>query len=427
MLVVNEFYGVRILSQKQGFYYGWVIAVASMTMLWVTNGMVFGGLTVFDEELLGMLGRATGEENLLGQLKFRDAITLIVGGMMAPLAGAIADRVGVRPLMIFGLLLLAVGNFLYSQVSGFSEIYFIHLLLAASIASAGLVVNVIIVSRWFVKHRGTAMGIAVAGSSLGNATIPQLNAWLISEFGWQTAFVYGSAMPLLLIPMVLFVIRENPQDRDRELSDRTGKASGGSPLAMHSKSFSEAIRTPAFWMLALIAMSTFYAVLAIMAHLFLHMRGQGFEIQMAATGLGVMFSLGLVGKIGSGFLSDRYGRKPVLLGTLSIMAIGAILLVNTSMLTFWPALVLFGLGWGGLYTLLQVLAGDLFGVRDLGKILGTITILDSFGGGMGPFLTGVMFDRFQSYTIPFAVIAGLVCFALFLATRLQIKPLSGKE
>ncbi len=410
------------MNRTPGFYYGWVIVAVSMIMLWVNNGMIFAGLTVFDEELLRVLKEATGEQNLLGQLKFRDTITLIGGGLMAPIAGAIADRIGVRPLMVCGLLLLATGNFLYSRVSGFGDIYAIHVLLAASIASAGLVVNVIIVSRWFVRHRGTAMGIAIAGSSLGNASIPQLNTWLIAEYGWQTAFVYGSVLPLLLIPMVLFVIREKPQDPGPEAMAGPGGTSAQPVQPVTSMSFSEAIRTPAFWILALIAMTTFYSVLAIMAHLFLHMRGQGFEAQMAASGLGVLFSLGLLGKVLSGFLSDRFGTKPVLLVTLSIMAVGAVMLISTNEFTFWPALTLFGLGWGGLYTLLQVLAGDLFGVQDLGKILGTITILDSFGGGMGPFLTGVMFDNFQSYTIPFAVIAGLVCFAVFLATRLHTDP-----
>ena len=101
------------------------------------------------------------------------------------------------------------------------------------------------------------------------------------------------------------------------------------------------------------------------------------------------------------------------------MAVGAWLMVSTNEATFWPALVLVGGGWGGLYTLLQLLAADTFGVRDLGKILGTITVLDTFGGGMGPFLTGLMYDQFGSYKIPFTIIAVLVTIALVLATRFR--------
>ena len=85
-----------------GLYYGWIIAVASAVILVITNGMTLGGLNVFDRPLLDALGQASGEPVSLAALKLRDAITLGVSGLMAPLAGAAADRFGVRPLMVIG-------------------------------------------------------------------------------------------------------------------------------------------------------------------------------------------------------------------------------------------------------------------------------------------------------------------------------------
>ncbi len=111
-------------------------------------------------------------------------------------------------------------------------------------------------------------------------------------------------------------------------------------------SFHDALRTSNFWILGFIAMGGFYAVLAMATHLFLHMRGEGFDVQKAATGITVMFLLGLAGKLGSGILADRFGDKRVLVGSLSVMCCAAWLLISTNTTAFWPVLVLFGLGWG---------------------------------------------------------------------------------
>ena len=407
------------MSESKRFYYGWVIAVSTLIMMWITNGMTLAGLTIFDEELLNFLGGEQGPDGLRGALKFRDTITLLGSGLLAPLAGALADRLGVRPLMVVGLLLLAGGNFLYSRIDDLNDIYAIHVMLALALAGAGLVVNVMIVSRWFVKNRGLAVGITVAGTSLGNAALPQLNAWLLGEFGWRTAFVYTSGIPLLLIPLVIFVLRERPEDMGL-VAPGAGQTPSGAHSSTQGMRYGEAVRTRNFWILATVAMLTFYSILTYVAHLFLHMREQGFEVQVAATGLTVLFSLGLVAKIGSGFLADRFGRKRVFVGTLSVMAIGTWMMISTSTATFWPAVVLVGVGWGGLYTLLQFLCAETFGLRDLGKILGTITVLDTLGGGMGPFLTGLMYDTWGSYERPFTIIAVMVTLALVLATRFRV-------
>ena len=402
------------VSTSKGFYYGWVIAFCSLLIMWITNGLTLAGLTVFDEEILNFLGGENGSEGLRGPLKFRDLITLFASGLMAPFIGAIADRVGVRPLMVIGFLLLSAGNFFYSKIADMNDIYLIHVVLAMSLACSGLVINVMIVSKWFVKHRGIALGITVAGTSLGNAALPQLNAWLVAEFGWRTAFVYTSVIPLLLIPLVIFVMRERPEDMGLTAPGAEAAVNGMSP-ALTGMSYRGALGTREFWLLAGIAMLTFYSILSLLTHLFLHMREQGFEPQVAASGLTVLFLLGIVGKLLSGVLADVLGRRVVFVGSLSIMCTGAWLLISTNELTFWPAIVLLGFGWGGLYTLLQLLAADTFGVRDLGKILGTITVLDTFGGGMGPFITGLMYDRFGAYTVPFTVIAVMVTIALLLS------------
>jgi MFS family permease len=401
-----------------GLYYGWIIAVASGVILLVTNGMTLAGLNVFDKPLLEALSQVSGEPVSLASLKTRDAITLAVSGLMAPLAGAAADRFGVRPLMVLGALLLSAGYFLYSTVDSLSDIYGIHVLFASALASSGLVVNVILVSRWFVKDRGLALGIALAGTSLGNGTLPPLNAALMAEVGWRSAFVWTSVLPLLLIPIILFVVRERPPNLDSQ-QRATGPGAGASANPV-SFTLGAALRTTNFWVLALIAMFTFFAIIGTQAHLNLFMLGRGYSQMDAGLSYTVLFYLGLIGKIASGFIADRLGRKRVFSSTIAIMAGGATLLTLPGSDVLWAGLVLFGLGWGGLYTLLQLLAADYFGPQHLGKILGAITVLDTLGGGLGPPLIGAIRDNTGSYTQAFTLVTGLVLLALILSTRFRL-------
>jgi MFS family permease len=132
-----------------------------------------------------------------------------------------------------------------------------------------------------------------------------------------------------------------------------------------------------------------------------------------------MFTMGLIGKFVFGWLCDVFDNKLVMMFNLAVMLAGAVCLATVQASLLWPAVVLFGAGWGGLYTLLQVMTVDLFGLRAAGRILGTISVLDAMGGGLGPFITGLLFDRTGSYQAPFTMIAGLTLLALAATATLR--------
>jgi sugar phosphate permease len=285
-------------------------------------------------------------------------------------------------------------------------------------------VNVLIVSRWFVQKRGTALGMTLVGTSLGGIIFPRLGASLLRTHTWREAMLIEAGIPLVVMVILGLVTRDSPS----ELGLRPLGSSGapGSHQAATGMEYREAIRTRTFWILTFCAMTTFYCILAAQAHMVLHLKGMGWPLEKAAGGVGILFTMGLIGKFVIGYLADKLERRIVFLSNLSIMLVGALCLASMNESLLWPFILIFGLGWGGLYTMLQLTCMDSFGTRAGGKILGTITVLDAIGGGLGIWITGVLFDRTRSYESAFMLIAFLVFLALLAALALQ-NPAAGAK
>jgi MFS family permease len=402
--------------------YRWAICACSFLVLFVSNGMTLGGMAVFDIELMKSLSEITGSEISVTQIKLRDTIMFATASICGLGAGWLADKVGVKPMILVGLAILAAGNFLYANIQSLTQIYWIQAGFGVVLALCGLMINVYLISSWFEKGRGLAIGLVLAGTSLGNAFFPKLNTWLMTIGDWREVFGWIALVPLALLPIAFFVLRNGPNSAGK---NEAGDGGMEGPKVLPGYTLGEALKNRNFWIVAIIAMCTFYSILGMSANVFIYMSKSDFSPADASTGVSILFIGGLIGKVVAGFLAESFGRKRILLTGLALMLAGAVSLLiaiqSDKSVPLWAGLIAFGFGGGGIYTLIQLLSSDLFGMRALGKILAAVNILDAAGGALGPVVTGRLYDTSGSYFLPFAVITALLLVATIAASLLNVK------
>ena len=389
----------------------WMIAFIGLLILMITNGLTATAISVFDESLINEFGWSRGE------LKFRDFLNFAVVALFAPVGGLMLDRFGARRLLMFGCVVLASAYFAYSRLEGLTQMYAIHVAFALTLLTAGTMVVIVLVSSWFVEKRGLAIGIALLGTSAGSFILPPLNAELIARIGWRQTFALEALFPLVVLVVVLLFVRNSPADYGRAA---LGVREGAADPRTIGLEFGQAIRTRSFWAIGVSGFLIYYSILALFSHMFLHMRDLGYEPRVAALALSVLSVVAMLSKLTSGWLADRLDRHKVFMGCLFIMLAGVACLATLKAGAWvWTAVVLVAAGWGGLFTLYNMLTVNNFGLKAIGKINGSISSMESFGGGLGIWLTGKLFDDFGSYQVPFLVLLGCVALGLVIGTQIR--------
>ncbi len=457
-----------VAPQNSVRIYPWIVAIFGMLALFLSNGMTATGITIYDPALLDEFGWPRGD------FKFRDLLNLGVSGLIAPFVGVLIDRYNPKWLLIGGLSLLTLGYFGYAALANggpvplleviaaltivglaimvvialrvmipaiplsaalgiaavlavigawlytqywmgvaLKQVYMIHLLFALALSSAGSMVVIFLVSSWFVKHRGLAIGIALVGTSMGSAIFPAINPYLIETMGWRAAFVTNAYMPLVFIVLVFIFLRGTPRHAG---STALGQGTEIKDLKQHGLTFLEARQTRTFWVIGISGFLTYYAIFSVVQHLVLH-AVKTFNFTLRDAG-GLMFWFSVVAmtcKLASGAMADIIDRHKVFTACFVIMLLGVVGLATMRVDLLYIATVVIAMGWGGLFTLYNMLAVSNFGLREIGRINGAISFMEAIGAGLGSWITGKLFDTTGSYRVPFIALAVMVFVAVVMS------------
>jgi MFS family permease len=401
-------------KHEQGIFYGWIVlGVAFVTV--VLGYAIRNSFAVFYPTIVEEFGWERGTTALMF------SIALLVYGLVSPLAGTLIDRFKPRLVLPLGGLIAGVGIALCSLATAQWQFFLFYGAIAAiGLSLAGWSPLTTIVSKWFVKKRGLAIGILGAGfgGSLISAPIAQ---FLISSFGWQKAYIIVGIFPIaIIVPICILLIRRSPQEKGflpdgapqkpPQPEEPVEPQIGEDRWATTTWTLSRAMKTYQFWLLFLIGFFLLgFAEQIAIAHQVYFFRDVGFEPMVAAKIYSVFGIAFIIGTLCT-FLSDRFGREKIFIPSclLSAGAVSLLFLIQDASHLWMPVLfaVFFGLGIGAAGPVFYSAAADLFQGRHFGSILGTITLGFSLGGAIGPPLAGFIHDKTNSYFFAFLIILG---------------------
>jgi MFS family permease len=373
---------------------GQALAVATAFFaLFSIVGFAFYGLPFFYDFFVRELGWTRA------QVTSGNAFAkLVVGPLFGFFAGAIVDRFGPRRLMVAGILLAGLAPIGLGGTTTLAAFYTFYLMNALGYVTGGPLPNQVMLSRWFDAGRGKAMGIAYLGIGVGGALVPLLAHALTEALGWRPALVVlGVLMIVVALPFALLV-----REPDRSAAPGTAGAAEGASIL-------DVLRRPAFYLLALGSMASIGAVGGTTQNLKLYF---AMDRRMPQGAVAELISLVLVGSIAGrllmGWLADRWPRKRVMLLIYLIVA-GAIPLLwaAPSPATLRAAAVVFGVGLGGDYMIIPLMAADLFGLRRMGRVMGIVLTADGVAEAVVPMAVAALRDRTGGYGPGFALLVAL--------------------
>jgi MFS family permease len=391
--------------------YPWIMVLLALITITINSGMSASITSIFDTFLKETFQI---DNQHLHLLKWRDAISDITAAFFVLVAGIFIDKLGPKKVIIFGSLVLAATYLLYSYTQSIYQVYGVHILLAIALVTSGSIPNIILISSWFKQKRGLALGIILTGTSLGGfiATRSPLVSYIQAN-GWRDAMQWLAVLPFVLAILVALMMKNKPA----EVAAQVGDTATSQTAPSEGLTYSVAIRTPLFWLLSLCSFCIFYSIVAMIKNTVLYVTESGFPLQMAVDWLGTYFLFSIIGKFLFSFMADYVSPFFMYAFCCGLMAIGSMGYSVTAIPSLDYFLPLMALGWGGIYTIGNLIIMKNFGTRAAGKINGTISIVQSVGLALGPILTAYFHD-ISSYVTGFRVVTGLLVVAVLLSLRL---------
>jgi MFS family permease len=372
-------------------FYGWWVVAAAFAITFLGFGSAYT-FSAFLDQLQHEFGASRGSVSLVFSL----AGFLYFG--LGIISGPLADRFGSRPFAVIGMVLLGVGLALASAAQNLIEVYVAYGLGVGIGCGCAYVPAIGAVQRWFVRRRGFASGLAVAGIGVGTLVMPPLASFLISALGWRGAYLVLGALALVLGGGMALLIENDPHGRGL---NPDGDAQAAQSAQAGGTSVRDAIRSGRFISLYAACLICSFGVFVPFVHLVPFARDHGIAASTATLLLGVIGIGSTAGRFFLGTIADRMGRERSLL--MMFVGMAASLSIWALSANIWSLAVfalVYGVFYGGWVAVLPAVVMDYFGGRNVSGIIGVLYTSVAFGTLIGPSAAGFAFDLNHSYELP---------------------------
>jgi OFA family oxalate/formate antiporter-like MFS transporter len=398
---------------KQTFFYGWIVALAA--------GLgIACGVSVFIPATIGLLVGPLSKE--LGwappAIYFALMLPAVATIVVAPFVGALIDRLGAKRMIAFAFVaeaaIVASFYFLDQNILGFYVRYALFAILGTATTAVSFTV---LVSYWFDRRRGLALGIALAGTGFGGAAWSLLVQRLLDQYGWRVSYLFMSMVILAVLAILMLVLKERPESMGQSVDGVNETGVGLKSPRVQGMTLKEASSTKHYWLMLFTFLIVVSAVYSVMLHLVPMLKQRGVSAQ-AAAGIQASLWIALVfGRIGTGWLMDRFFAPHVAIACLVPSIFGmALLATGATGSTALLAAMLVGAAAGAEIDVVAYLCGRYFGLTHYSTIYGTLFAACALGTAVGPTLAAQLLPVLGGYAgvLWFEIIMVLVGIGLFL-------------
>lgn len=392
-------------SSSDHLFYGWWIVFAASVILFTASGIGFYCHSVILDPLREMHGWSKGTVSA--------AITLFffTNGVAGLLMGRWVDRYGPKWFLIFGSMIFGAGLCALTRITTLPQLFAVYLVLALGYCGTGLVPINTLLTNWFIRRRGFAMSIASNGLSVGGMVMVPLTGFFILALGLNKAlYILAGIYIIVVIPVTLIFIRHRPSDIGQFPDGVPPKGPAGKTFdenrsQMQTWARSQAIKTVAFWSIALAFMLALAGQIAYLVHQ-VSFLSQYLGPQQAAATVSITTGASILGRFVLGFFVDRLDKRHVTMACVLFQGTAvATLALSNHIVILYLCTFVFGLTMGPLLMMQSLITGECFGIPSFATVAGTIGLITITGAAFGPVIAGLIFDATQSYTWSFLLFA----------------------
>ena len=380
----------------------WYVLAGLFLIYMASNGIALHTLPILYPVLMDNFGWSAAEVTLPATVFF------VVGALTSLPAGWLLDRYSPRAIILIGVVGLTLCLFAYASVTQLWQLLLIYAGLGTALSMCGLVSNMVILGHWFDALRGRAAGILLMASSLGGALFPLLVGKGLLEWGWRdTLLAVAGCTGLVMFLATIILIRSRPSAGAQPEQAGAGDEKNDEPPPSESQPallFPElklAVQSRNFYLIAFATAALWFVIISLVQHQSIYLAK---DMALPRSTLPLIFSAffgcSVIGKLGFGFLSDRFNKRYVMMGSVVCLAFGLLLLrfidVNNTTMLFSYA-VIAGIGFSGAFTCIQLLIADHYMGPAYGRMLAIMVLMDTLAGALGNRLTGLIREAQGSY------------------------------
>ncbi|MCK9486494.1 MAG: MFS transporter [Dehalococcoidia bacterium] len=398
-------------------YEGWIVVGSAAVMVLIFAATFFYGFGTIFNEVIDEFGWSVAATSLAFSLRSE------VGGLAAPVVGGMVDRMGAQRVILAGIVVSTLGVLAMSYIQEIWHFYAAMVIIAFGSSSAGGQVGLAAIATWFEERRARAMSLMTVGAGLGGLLVVVI-AWLVEQVGWRDALRILALFMATFGTLVAVNVRSRPLDHPQPMDGRRYLDALGAEMPTAVRwgiQWRRALRTRAFVLMALGMVALSFGTTAVVVHQIPYLEREiGASKALAGSSVAVFTLTSIVGRLGFGFLADRYEKRRMMAVATGLVVLGLpILTFADSFAMAMLGIVLLAPGFGGSIPVRPALLADYFGTRYFGTMNGIGALVMTTGGAIGPWVVGFMVDRTGSYDGGWLLATGVTALAipLFLLAR----------